>query len=52
MIYWHGSQSRDSFCIGNVVQANLLAAFALAHNVSEKVYNIACGKNYSLLETY
>jgi len=29
-----------------------MAAFAPAHSVSGKVYNIACGKNHSLLETY
>jgi nucleoside-diphosphate-sugar epimerase len=52
VIYGDGSQSRDFAYIQNVVQANLLAAFAPAQNVSGKVYNIACGENYSLLETY
>jgi nucleoside-diphosphate-sugar epimerase len=51
-VYGDGNQSRDFTYIQNVVQANVLAAFAPAHKVSGKVYNIACGKNYSLLETY
>lgn len=52
VIYGDGSQSRDFTYIQNVVQANLLAAFAPAHAVSGNVYNIACGKSYSLLDTY
>lgn len=51
-IYGDGSQSRDFTYIQNVVQANLLAASAPAQDVSGNVYNVACGKNYSLLETY
>lgn len=52
VIYGDGSQSRDFTYIQNVVNANLLAAFAPAKDVSGNVYNIACGRNYSLLETY
>lgn len=52
VIYGDGSQSRDFTYIQNVVRANLLAAGAPAQNVSGKVYNVACGKSYSLLETY
>lgn len=52
VIYGDGSQSRDFTYIQNIVQANLLAAVAPAAVVSGNVYNIACGKNYSLLETY
>jgi UDP-glucose 4-epimerase len=52
VIYGDGNQSRDFTYIENVVHANLLAAFAPAQNVSGKVYNVACGRNYSLLETY
>jgi UDP-glucose 4-epimerase len=51
-IYGDGSQSRDFTYVQNVLEANLLAAFAPAQKVSGKVYNVACGKNYSLLETY
>lgn len=47
-----GSQSRDFTYIDNVVQANLLAASAPAGNVCGNAYNVACGKRYSLLETY
>ncbi|HTV04873.1 MAG TPA: SDR family oxidoreductase [Acidobacteriaceae bacterium] len=52
VIYGDGTQSRDFTYIHNVVQANLLAAWAPAASVSGKVYNIAGGVNYSLLETY
>jgi UDP-glucose 4-epimerase len=52
VIYGDGTQSRDFTYILDVVQANLLAAWAPAGNVSGKVYNIAGGVNYSLLETY
>ena len=52
VIYGDGSQSRDFTYIQNVVQANLLAGAAPAKAVGGNIYNIACGKNYSLLETY
>jgi nucleoside-diphosphate-sugar epimerase len=51
-IFGDGSQSRDFTFIQNVVEANLLAAFAPAEKVSGNVYNVACGKSYSLLETF
>ncbi|HEX5234124.1 MAG TPA: SDR family oxidoreductase [Silvibacterium sp.] len=51
-IYGDGSQSRDFTYIDNVVQANLSAAFAPTMDVNGKVYNIACGENHSLLDTY
>ncbi len=47
-----GSQSRDFTYIENVLHANMLAATAPADKVSGKVYNAACGKRYSLLETH
>lgn len=47
-----GHQSRDFTYIDNVVEANLLAAAAPAANVSGRVYNIACGERYSLVETF
>ena len=52
VIYGDGSQSRDFTYIQNVVEANLLACSAPAQDVSGKVYNIACGENHSLLDTY
>jgi len=52
VIYGDGTQSRDFTYIQNVVQANLLAASAPACKVNGNVYNVACGENYSLLETY
>jgi UDP-glucose 4-epimerase len=49
-IYGDGTQSRDFTYVGNVVNANLLAARAPADIVSGKVYNVACGGSLSLLE--
>jgi nucleoside-diphosphate-sugar epimerase len=51
-IFGDGGQSRDFTYIDNVVQANVLAAFAPAEKVSGNVYNVACGERVSLLETY
>ncbi len=47
-----GLQSRDFTYIDNVVDANLLAAMAPAERVSGKVYNVACGTRFSLLDTF
>lgn len=47
MINGDGTQSRDFTYIQNVVQANLLAAQS---GVSGKVYNVACGDRFTLLE--
>lgn len=47
-----GQQSRDFTYIDNVVEANLLAATAPAERVSGKMYNVACGTRFSLLETF
>jgi len=48
VIHGDGEQSRDFTYVDNVVRANLLAAEA--HNVSGRVFNIACGTRYSLLD--
>jgi UDP-glucose 4-epimerase len=48
LIHGDGTQSRDFTYIDNVVQGNLLAASAA--NASGKVYNVACGGRYTLLE--
>jgi len=48
LIHGDGQQSRDFTFIGDVVQANLLAADA--PHVSGKVFNIACGHRTTLLE--
>jgi UDP-glucose 4-epimerase len=47
-IHGDGLQSRDFTYVGDVVQANLLAAAAT--RVAGKVYNIACGRRTTLLE--
>lgn len=52
LIFGDGSHSRDFTYIDNVVEANILAAFAAGEKVSGRVYNIACGERVSLLETY
>ncbi len=46
-IDWDGLQSRDFVNVADVVQANLLAA---TQGVPGEIYNVACGKTYTLLE--
>jgi len=48
-IYGDGLQSRDFTYVANVVQANLLAATAPGDAVG-RVFNIACGQRYTLLD--
>lgn len=50
-IHWHGRQSRDFTYVGNVVQANLLAAGAKKVKLGE-AYNIGNGENTSINELY
>jgi nucleoside-diphosphate-sugar epimerase len=47
-VHGDGLQSRDFSYVSNVVQANLLAA--KAPDVGGQVFNIACGKRYTLLD--
>ncbi|MCJ7563484.1 MAG: SDR family oxidoreductase [Candidatus Aminicenantes bacterium] len=47
-IFGDGSQSRDFTYVANVVEANLLAIKAI--HAPGRVFNIACGARYSLLE--
>ena len=47
-VYGDGLQSRDFTYVDNVVAANLLAARVAG--VSGRVFNIACGTRYSLLD--
>jgi len=47
-----GTQSRDFTYIENVVQANLKAMSAPTDKVAGRVFNCACGKPYTLNETY
>jgi len=49
-IYGDGNQSRDFTYVRNNVTANLLASRAEGAAVSGKVFNIACGHSYTLLE--
>jgi UDP-glucose 4-epimerase len=48
VIFGDGLQSRDFTYVGDVVQANLLAATAA--RVTGKIYNVACGRRTTLLE--
>jgi nucleoside-diphosphate-sugar epimerase len=47
-VYGDGEQSRDFTYVTNVVRANLLAA--RVPGVSGRVFNIACGERFSLLD--
>lgn len=47
-IFGDGEQSRDFTYVGNVVEANLLAA--RAPNVAREVFNIACGERITVNE--
>jgi nucleoside-diphosphate-sugar epimerase len=51
-IFGDGKQSRDFTFIDNVVSANLLACLAPAEKVSGRVFNIAAGRSFSLLDLY
>jgi UDP-glucose 4-epimerase len=48
VVYGDGLQSRDFTYVSNNVKANLLAA--TAPDVAGGVFNIACGKRYTLLD--
>jgi UDP-glucose 4-epimerase len=50
LIHGDGLQSRDFTFVGDVVQANLLAAEAPAAAASGQVYNVACGRRITLLD--
>ncbi|MGH8850573.1 MAG: SDR family oxidoreductase [Casimicrobiaceae bacterium] len=52
VIYGDGETTRDFCYVGNVVQANLLAATAPAATVSGQVYNVAVGGRISLNQLY
>jgi UDP-N-acetylglucosamine 4-epimerase len=47
-----GSHSRDFTYVANAVEANLLALFTKNKEAVNQVYNIACGKQTSLLELF
>ena len=47
-VHWDGKQSRDFTCVLDVAEANILAA--TAKNLTQDVYNVACGDCTSLLK--
>lgn len=52
LIYGDGETTRDFCYVGNVVQANLLAAAAPAETITGQVYNVAVGGRISLNDLY
>lgn len=51
-VFGDGSASRDFCFVENVVQANLLAAFAPSVSLRERVFNVACGSSTRLTDLY
>ncbi len=49
VVYGDGGQGRDFTFVGNVVEANILAATA-ARKLSGEAMNVACGQKFSLLD--
>ncbi len=47
-----GSHSRDFTYVDNAVQANILSLFTVDPKAVNQVYNIACGRQTSLLELF
>ncbi|MGH7896497.1 MAG: NAD-dependent epimerase/dehydratase family protein, partial [Candidatus Binatia bacterium] len=50
VVFGDGRQSRDFTYIDNAVGATLLAAKAAKRRVSGQVFNVACGRNATLLD--
>jgi UDP-N-acetylglucosamine 4-epimerase len=51
-VFGDGSASRDFCFVDNVVQANLLAALVPSAQLSEPIFNVACGARTSLTELF
>jgi nucleoside-diphosphate-sugar epimerase len=51
-IFGDGEQARDFTYVANVVSANLLACAAPTENVAGRVFNIGCGRQFTLNRTY
>jgi nucleoside-diphosphate-sugar epimerase len=51
-IYGTGDQGRDFTYIDNIISANLLACAAPPEKVAGKVFNTACGGQYTLKQIY
>ena len=51
-IFGTGDQGRDFTYIDNIISANLLACAAPAEKVAGKVFNTACGGQYTLKQIY
>jgi nucleoside-diphosphate-sugar epimerase len=51
-IFGTGDQGRDFTYIDNIISANLLACGAPAEKVAGKVFNTACGGQYTLKQIY
>lgn len=51
-IHGDGQQSRDFTFVSNAVKANILAALCENQAAVNRVYNVACGKQYTVLEIW
>ncbi|WP_157630080.1 SDR family oxidoreductase [Thermonema rossianum] len=51
-IHGDGQQSRDFTFVSNAVKANLLAALTRKAEAINRVYNVACGKQYTVLDIW
>ena len=51
-IYGDGQTSRDFCYVGNVAQANFLAATTALPDTGSRVYNVACGRETTLNELF
>jgi nucleoside-diphosphate-sugar epimerase len=51
-IFGTGDQGRDFTYIDNIISANLLACAAPAEKVAGRVFNTACGGQYTLKQIY
>ena len=51
-IFGDGLQSRDFTFVSNVVQANLKALFTENESALNRVYNVACGEQVSLIKLF
>jgi UDP-N-acetylglucosamine/UDP-N-acetylgalactosamine 4-epimerase len=52
VVYGDPNKSRDFCYVQNVVECNLLAACSPARQLTDPVYNVACGQRTTLLELF
>jgi UDP-N-acetylglucosamine/UDP-N-acetylgalactosamine 4-epimerase len=52
VVFGDGATSRDFCFVDNIVQANLLAACTPSEQLTDHVFNVACGDSTSLLDLF